>query len=113
MTSSVAGADLHLEVVARTEVALDVVELELVGRADGSAELPAWEPGAHIEISLPGGIQRQYSLLGGRGDERSWRIAVLREHDGRGGSAYIHDHVVVGSVLGVRGPRYHFRLMPA
>lgn len=72
----------------------------------GSA-FPAWDPGAHIDVHLPGGLVRQYSLCGG---SDSWRIAVLREPQSRGGSAYIHEQLRPGDELWVSEPRNHFAL---
>lgn len=86
-----------------------VVSVELVdpsGRA-----LPPWEAGAHIDLVLPSGIIRQYSLCGA--SEDCYRIAVLREADGRGGSMEVHDSALVGRTLKMRGPRNHFPLEPA
>ena len=54
--------------------------------ADGSA-LPAWEPGAHVDLHLPGSIVRQYSLCGSPDRSGQWRVGVLREVSGRGCSA--------------------------
>jgi ferredoxin-NADP reductase len=91
--------------VARKETLADgVVGLTLEG--DG---LPRWEPGAHIDLHLPGGLVRQYSLCGAG----TWRIAVLREPDGRGGSAAVHDLVAVGDTLTASEPRNHFALVDA
>ncbi|WP_257890513.1 PDR/VanB family oxidoreductase [Rhodococcus sp. USK10] len=75
--------------------------------------LPAWEAGAHIDLILPNGLVRQYSLCSTPEDRRSWRVAVLREPDGRGGSTFIHDELPLGSTVRVRGPRNHFPLVPA
>jgi ferredoxin-NADP reductase len=98
--------------VARKEpVADDVVALQLV--SPSGAELPVWQPGAHIDLLLPSGSVRQYSLCGNPGDRLAWRVAVLREPDGSGGSAYVHDSVTAGQRLRVRGPRNHFALETA
>jgi ferredoxin-NADP reductase len=85
-----------------------VVSLRLVD-PDGR-DLPAWEPGAHLDIRLPSGTIRQYSLCGAVDDHRSYRIAVLREAQGRGGSAEIHDTALVGRTVSVKGPKNHFPL---
>lgn len=100
---------LDLVVAERRQETADIVSLFL-RRPDG-APLPAWEPGAHIDLVLSDSLERQYSLCGG--DARSWRIAVLREQEGRGGSAYVHRELETGSRLRVRGPRNRFRLEPA
>ena len=95
----------------RQELAAGVVGLELVPADD--APLPQWTPGAHIDLHLPGGLVRQYSLCGDPADRRRWRIAVLREPEGRGGSACVHDKLAVGDELTVAGPRNHFPLVEA
>ncbi|MFI6874213.1 PDR/VanB family oxidoreductase [Streptomyces sp. NPDC050400] len=100
---------LELVVAERRAEADDVVSL-ILRRPDG-APLPGWEPGAHIDLVLGEGLERQYSLCGG--DGRSWRIAVLREAAGRGGSARVHRELAPGSRVRARGPRNHFRLEPA
>lgn len=83
-----------------------VMSLELVS-TDGS-DLPRWEPGAHVDLVLPSGLVRQYSLCGDPADRSCYRIAVLRAPDGRGGSAEIHDTALVGRKMQVVGPRNHF-----
>jgi ferredoxin-NADP reductase len=103
--------DLHLRVDRRTTGAEGVVVLDL-RRADG-ADLPSWSAGAHIDLKLPGGLTRQYSLCGDPADRAVWRIAVLREPESRGGSAHVHDALVEGTGVDVRGPRNHFSLVPA
>ncbi|WP_372349120.1 2Fe-2S iron-sulfur cluster-binding protein [Streptomyces sp. KL116D] len=100
---------LELVVAERRTEADDVVSL-ILRRPDG-APLPEWEPGAHIDLIVGEGLERQYSLCGG--DDRSWRIAVLREAAGRGGSARVHRELAPGSRVRARGPRNHFRLEPA
>ena len=90
-------------VTRRTEGAEGVAVIEL----SSDRPLPRWQPGAHIDVILPNGDARQYSLCG-TPDSPTWRIGVLREDEGRGGSAWIHDHAVEGFVLRVAGPRNHF-----
>jgi ferredoxin-NADP reductase len=101
----------ELVVSRRTDEAAGVVSLTL--RHPAGAPLPAWEPGAHIDVMPAEGLTRQYSLCGDPADRSAWRIAVLREPDGRGGSAYVHDELPEGASLRVRGPRNNFRLVPA
>jgi ferredoxin-NADP reductase len=94
-------------VVAHRETVADgVVSLTLAG------DLPGWAPGAHVDVVLPDGSARQYSLCGDPAVAGEWRIAVLREPDGRGGSAFVHS-VAAGDTVRVRGPRNHFPLVPA
>lgn len=104
------SADIEREVtvIGVTRAAEDVVVFELA-HPYGLA-LPAWDPGAHIDVILPLG-ERQYSMFGEVGAP-TWKIGVLREQDGRGGSALLHDTVTVGDTLRVRGPRNHFGFTP-
>ncbi|BBG03812.1 MULTISPECIES: PDR/VanB family oxidoreductase [Pseudonocardia] len=73
-------------------------------------KMPAWEPGAHIDLVLGPDLERQYSLCGDPTDLRSWRIGVLREPASRGGSAHVHEKLVVGDEVLCRGPRNNFAL---
>ncbi|MFS3127938.1 cytochrome P450 [Nocardioides sp. Bht2] len=89
----------------------DVIAVTL--RASDGSKLPAWEPGAHLEVRLPSGRLRQYSLCGPLDDPETYRIGVLRERSGRGGSEELHEVAVGGLELTVRGPRNHFPLVEA
>lgn len=100
-----------LEISAKETVAEGVVALTLAHPA--GARLPDWTPGSHIEVVLPGGTMRHYSLCGNRWDAYTYRIAVLREPKGRGGSAFVHDTLRPGDRIGVGGPRNHFPLAPS
>src|SRR5882757_4904571 len=79
----------------------------------GGGELLAWEPGAHLELVLPSGLVRHYSLCGDPADRTRYRVAVLRLADGRGGSVEVHDGELLGTEILVRGPRNHFPLVDA
>ncbi|WP_406118381.1 PDR/VanB family oxidoreductase [Streptomyces sp. NBC_00989] len=92
-------------------VAHDVLELRLT-RPTGGA-LPAWEPGAHVELTLPSGLRRSYSLCGDPAETEAWSVAVHRVPEGRGGSREIHETALVGKELEVRGPINRFPLVPA
>ncbi|MEH3076755.1 MAG: PDR/VanB family oxidoreductase [Quadrisphaera sp.] len=103
-----------LRVATKAEAADGVVALTLVD--PGGGRLPDWTPGSHIDLLLPTGEARQYSLCGDRWDARSYRVAVRREDlrsGGRGGSSWVHDVLAVGDLVEVGGPRNHFRLHPA
>ncbi|MFI6805024.1 PDR/VanB family oxidoreductase [Streptomyces luteogriseus] len=99
-------------VVGRKEFAAEGV-LALTLRHPLGEHLPAWEPGAHVDVLLEPGLERQYSLCGDPADRSQWRIAVLRESAGRGGSAHVHERLGEGSTVRVRGPRNNFALEPA
>ncbi|MFF9853228.1 PDR/VanB family oxidoreductase [Streptomyces litmocidini] len=77
------------------------------------ADLAPWEPGAHLEVTLPSGTVRHYSLCGDPADRSTYRLGVLREPAGRGGSEEVHTAVGEGTVLGIRGPFNRFPLVPA
>ncbi|MDR2722543.1 MAG: ferredoxin reductase, partial [Cellulomonadaceae bacterium] len=94
-----------LTVTARQNLTSDVVELTL--RSLDGSPLPAWKPGAHIDLRLGADLVRQYSLIQ-TDDPSTWTIAVLVEPEGRGGSKLIGETVHVGSVVEVGGPRNHF-----
>jgi ferredoxin-NADP reductase len=106
------GFDLDLAVVEVVREADDVVSLTLRS-IDGDDALPRWTPGAHLDVFLPSGRQRQYSLCGDPADRSRYRIAVRLILDGGGGSREIHERVRVGDVLRVRGPRNAFSLVAA
>ena len=87
--------------------------LSLTVRGCDGAELPTWSPGAHADLILSDDLERQYSLCGLPDERNSWMFAVLREPQGRGGSAFVHGQVAAGDRLSVRGPRNHFPLVDA
>jgi tetrachlorobenzoquinone reductase len=105
--------DALLDLIIRTvrREATDVVSLELT-HPDGQP-LPEWQPGAHVDLHLPSGIVRSYSLHGDPADMRTYRIAVLRAAAGRGGSAEVHRIARPGSRVAVGHPRNNFTLEPA
>jgi ferredoxin-NADP reductase/predicted amidohydrolase len=94
-------------VTARRALADGVVGLTF-SAADGGL-LPVWAAGAHIDLLLPNDLIRQYSLCGEPTSGR-FDIAVLDVPGGRGGSRWIHQNLMPGERLQVRGPRNHFAL---
>jgi ferredoxin-NADP reductase len=99
---------IQVRVVALREEAPDVVSCEM--RAVGS-KLPACPPGAHVDVHLPNGLMRQYSVVSA--DDAQLLIAVKREATSRGGSAYITDSLRIGTRLRIGAPRDNFRLEPS
>lgn len=75
------------------------------------ATLPDWEPGAHVDVKLPDGRIRQYSLCGDPADLSHYRIAVKREETGRGGSRALHAAFAPGAEAHVSSPRNNFPLV--
>ncbi len=99
---------------------LSVVLSDARGRA-----LPNWSAGAHVEI-VSGGFNRKYSLCGKSSTSRTssdhnssdhtndntshYKLAILKEKNGKGGSQYFHDHLREGMTLKLRGPSNRFHL---
>lgn len=102
---------LTVKVAGKRQVAQDVVCLELVDPE--GRPLPAFSPGAHIDVHLPGGFIRQYSLLNDSRQRARFQIGVLRELPSRGGSAAVHERVHEGDLLRISLPRNRFPLAPA
>ncbi|MBO9532199.1 MAG: oxidoreductase [Solirubrobacteraceae bacterium] len=106
MTPAHLEEERTLVVTERRELVPGIVAFTLAA-ADGS-ELPLWQPGAHIDLIVGDDVVRQYSLCGDPADRSSYRVAVLREDDGRGGSTRIHEELFAGEQVQIRGPRNHF-----
>lgn len=102
----------ELRVASMTWEAEGVISLRLT-RIESDDPLPAWEPGAHIDVYVGDGTTRQYSLCGDPTDLSAYQVAVLREPEGRGGSAYVHDTLRVGDRLMVTRPKQGFALEDA
>lgn len=96
-------AETPLTVRSRRDLTPDVVEFTLAAERSGEP-LPAWQPGSHLDVTLPSGRMRSYSLCGDPTDTSAYRIAVRRLADGRGGSRELHDTVSPGTRLTARGP---------
>ncbi len=99
---------LSLKVAHIEDATPRIKRIELVS-ADGGT-LPAFTAGAHIDLELGNGEARSYSLLNDPSETNRYVIAVLREANGRGGSAWIHDSLREGDPLGSPAPINHFRL---
>ncbi|MGW8768513.1 PDR/VanB family oxidoreductase [Streptomyces sp. NPDC055815] len=93
-------------VTGRATPAEGVVELRLEG-----AGLPAWQPGAHIDLVLPSGLVRQYSLCGDPAAPDTYTVATRLIEDGRGGSREVHEQLHEGVEIEIRGPRNRFPLV--
>lgn len=109
-----AKREMNLTLVSREDAADGVVALRLA-HPDG-ADLPAWEPGAHVDVTIPvgdGAVVRQYSLSSSPAQAGQWRLGILREPAGRGGSKAVHDVFRAGQAVRVGWPRNNFRLLPS
>jgi ferredoxin-NADP reductase len=111
MSQNTNQTHITLRVRRRAEIAVNALLLELES-ASGEM-LPDWPPGAHLDIHLPSGLTRQYSLCGAREDRSTYVVVVLREPHGRGGSEEIYREFRVGTELISSKPRDHFRLVDA
>lgn len=98
---------MELTVIDKTLVAADTVRITLAA-PDGGA-LPAFKPGAHVELSFAG-LTRRYSLTSSPNDLGHYQICVLRTNPSRGGSAHLHDVLCVGDRLPTAGPFNAFPL---
>jgi ferredoxin-NADP reductase len=107
VTVGTVEGEYTLRVVARVAAAASV---DLFDLALDDGALAVLRPGDHIDVLLPGGGERQYSLM--PAEAGRWRIGVLREPLGRGGSQWVHDSLSVGETVRVRGPRNHFTFEP-
>jgi vanillate O-demethylase ferredoxin subunit len=101
---------ITVRIEAKTAVAQDVCALTLVP-ADGGA-LPAFTAGAHVDVHLPGGIVRPYSISNDPAETHRYVLGVLRESGSRGGSKAVHELLAAGQTLQVSAPRNHFPLAP-
>lgn len=102
---------ISVKVLRKKQEALGICSYELA-RLDGAA-LPAFSAGSHIDVQVPGGFTRQYSLCNDAAEQHRYRIAVLRDPASRGGSVAMHDALDEGDVVLVSEPRNHFPLVHA
>jgi vanillate O-demethylase ferredoxin subunit len=100
---------MKMRVAASRLVAPDVVHLRLVHPL--RSVLPKWSAGAHVDVRMPDGRVRQYSLCGDSTDQSSYEIAVKREAAGRGGSIWVHENIRDGSEIHVSAPRNNLPLI--
>ena len=101
---------IEVIVTARTREAEGVCSYEL-SCAQGKP-LPPFSAGAHIDVHLPGGLVRQYSLCNHPQERHRYLIGVLNEAESRGGSRCLHEQVEAGQRLLISEPRNHFALAP-
>ena len=104
-------AQIEVRVRRKVQEALDIASFELA-RPDG-APLPAFSAGSHIDVQVPGGLTRQYSLCNDANENHRYRIAVLRDAKSRGGSMAMHEKLNEGDTVLISEPRNHFPLVHA
>jgi tetrachlorobenzoquinone reductase len=99
---------IDAEVTSIVPLTPRVVSIEM-RRPDGG-ELPGFAAGSHVDLFLPNGAVRSYSLINQHGESDRYVIAVARDHASRGGSRYLHDELRTRDVLPVSSPRNTFPL---
>jgi phthalate 4,5-dioxygenase reductase component len=100
----------EVTVTRKTAVAKDIFEFEL--RHPQGLPLPAFTPGSHVTVQVPGGARRNYSLCGDSATADAYQIAVKRDAQGRGGSLSMCDSVNQSDMLQISTPRNNFALHP-
>jgi vanillate O-demethylase ferredoxin subunit len=99
---------ISVRVARKQQEAVDICTLELV--AEDGGPLPAFSAGSHVDVHLPGGLTRQYSLCNDSTESHRYLIGVLRDPASRGGSQAMHDLVAEGQQLQISAPANHFPL---
>jgi vanillate monooxygenase ferredoxin subunit len=99
-----------LSVVVKNTVAEALAVVRVVLGREDEGDLPTFEAGAHIDIKLPSGLVRQYSLCRLQSDSRYYEIAVLKDPQSRGGSEEVHA-LQIGDVVEISEPKNHFPLV--
>ena len=99
---------LRLRVDGVEPLTADIKKIDLI--AEDGGDLPTFTAGSHIDIFTGSGQRRSYSLAGDPAQRDRYVIAVLREPDGRGGSAWVHDNLTPGDIIEATPPRNHFPL---
>jgi vanillate O-demethylase ferredoxin subunit len=109
--TQIVGDTLAVKVNKKELIADGVMYLELVDPK--GEDLPKFTAGAHIDIQLPNGLVRPYSLCGSSANRRAYELGVLLETNGRGGSKSVHQEIVLGAELRISHPKNHFPLSAA
>jgi len=85
-----------------------IISVEL--RPWGDTVFTPFEAGSHIDLHLPNGLVRSYSLLNAPSDQGRYVVGILRDRASRGGSRYVHEQLRVGTQLQISQPRNNFAL---
>ena len=99
---------LNVVVARRSDAAQGIVTLDL--RSKDGTLLPKFSAGSHVDVHLPNGLTRQYSICLDPRERSRYRLGVLREAKSRGGSVAVHDHLHEGTECSISEPRNLFRL---
>lgn len=101
--------NLTVQVARKWTEAVDICVLELAS-AEPQRALPAFSAGSHIDVQIPGGVTRQYSLCNDSSERHRYLIGVLKDPKSRGGSRAMHEIVQEGDLLRISVPKNHFAL---
>ena len=99
---------MQLRIKSATWEVPDIVSYEL--RDPDGGELPPFTAGAHIDLTLPNGLIRSYSLINPQSERLRYVIAVQKDRASRGGSKWVHENFRVGDLVTIAGPRNNFAL---
>ncbi len=99
---------LNVRVVRKSTEALDICSLELVDVS--GKQLPPFSAGSHVDVHLPGGITRQYSLCNDPSEQHRYVLGILKDPSSRGGSKAVHEQLKEGDTLTISEPKNHFAL---
>lgn len=102
---------INVKVKHKEQAAEGIAAFTLVPAEGG--DLPPFEAGAHVDVELPNGLVRQYSLCGSPSNTASYELGILLEEEGRGGSRSAHEDVQEGAALRISEPRNLFPLEPS
>lgn len=106
------NADLQTVRVSRVVQETEhIISLDL--SHPGTGALASFDPGAHIDLHLPNGLVRSYSIMSAPADLSRYRLGILRDRQSRGGSSFIHQHLRVGAQIKVSKPRNNFPVLKA
>ena len=81
--------------------------------ASAAVDFPPFAAGSHIDLHLPNGLVRSYSLCNPSSDRGRYVVGVLNDRKSRGGSRYVHQQLRVGQVIDISAPRNNFELQEA
>lgn len=95
--------------IVAIELAADEILSFILRPTDVQHEI-AIDPGSHVDVHLPNGLMRSYSLSNGLGQRSAYRLTIARDVASRGGSTYMHDNLRVGQVIEISAPRNNFKL---
>lgn len=99
---------LRVRVARKLVEAVDICTFELVSADAG--RLPPFSAGSHLDVHLPGGLTRQYSLCNAPAESDRYLIGVLKDPVSRGGSRSMHEQIREGDLIEVSFPKNHFAL---